>query len=55
MAKKGEARENITFVCSECKSENYRKQKNKRNTTERLKLRKYCSKCNKTTEHVEKK
>ena len=55
MAKKGEARENITLVCSDCKSENYRTEKNKKNTTERLKLRRHCPKCNKTTEHVEKK
>ena len=26
MAKKGEVRDNVTLVCSECKSENYRKQ-----------------------------
>ena len=32
MAKKGEARENTTLVCTICKSENYRKEKNKRNT-----------------------
>ena len=31
MAKKGEARENITLVCSDCKSENYRTEKKKRN------------------------
>ncbi len=55
MAKKGEVRDNVTLVCSECKSENYRKQKNKRNTPERLKLNKYCAKCQKTTEHNEKK
>lgn len=55
MAKKGEARENITLVCSVCKGENYRVEKNKRNTPERLKLNKYCPKCQKHTEHTEKK
>jgi large subunit ribosomal protein L33 len=55
MAKKGEARENVTLVCSVCKNENYRTEKNKRNTTDRLKLNKYCPKCKKHTEHTEKK
>ena len=55
MAKKGEARENITLVCTVCKEENYRKQKNKRNTPEKLEIKKYCPKCNKTTLHKEKK
>ncbi len=55
MAKKGEARDNVTLVCTVCKNENYRVEKNKRNTPERLKLNKYCPKCNKHTEHNEKK
>ncbi len=55
MAKKGEVRENVTLVCSVCKAENYRTPKNKRNTPERLELKKYCPKCKKTTEHKEKK
>ncbi len=55
MAKKGEARENTTLVCAVCKSENYRVEKNKRNTPERLELNKYCPKCRKHTEHKEKK
>ena len=55
MAKKGEARDNITLVCGECKGENYRTPKNKRNTPDRLELNKYCPKCRKHTEHKEKK
>ena len=55
MAKKGEARERITLVCSECKEENYRTEKNKKNTTDRLELKKYCPKCKRTTDHKEKK
>lgn len=55
MAKKGENREHITLVCSECKNENYRTQKNKRNTTERLELKKYCNICKASTTHKEKK
>lgn len=55
MAKKGEVRENITLVCTECKNENYRTPKNKRNTPERLELNKYCKHCRKTTVNKEKK
>ncbi len=55
MAKKGEAREGITLKCSVCADENYRTEKNKRNTPDKLELRKHCSKCKKTTLHKEKK
>jgi large subunit ribosomal protein L33 len=55
MAKKGENRERITLQCTDCKSENYRTEKNKRNTTERLELKKFCATCKKTTIHKEKK
>ena len=36
MAKKGEARQRITLKCTECNEENYRTEKNKKNTTDRL-------------------
>ena len=55
MAKKGEARERITLACIECKEENYRTEKNKKNTPERLEIKKFCSKCRKETTHKEKK
>ena len=55
MAKKGEARERITLQCTECKMENYRTEKNKKNTTERLELKKFCPKWRKSTNHKEKK
>lgn len=55
MAKKGEAREFTTLKCSECGNENYRTSKNKRNTPERLDIKKHCPNCNKTTNHKEKK
>lgn len=54
MAKAGN-RELVTLVCTECKEENYRTSKNKKNTTERLEIKKYCPKCQKTTAHKEKK
>ena len=34
---------------------NYRTEKNKKNTTERLEVKKFCSRCKKTTVHKEKK
>ncbi len=55
MAKKGEVRDRVTLVCTDCKAENYRKSKNKRNTPDRLELNKYCPKCRKTILHKEKK
>ena len=53
MAKKGEARERITLQCTVCKNQSYRTQKNKKNTTERLELKKFCPKCAQTTLHKE--
>lgn len=55
MAKKGENRERITLQCTVCKSENYRTQKNKKNTTDRLEMNKFCKKCRKSATHKEKK
>ena len=54
MAKVG-SRQYKTLVCSVCGEENYRVQKNAKNTTERLTINKYCSRCRKHTEHKEKK
>ena len=53
MAKKGEARTRITLKCTECGEENYRTEKNKKNTTDRIELNKFCTKCKKTTLHKE--
>lgn len=52
MAKK-EQRINVALVCSVCKSQNYLTERSKINTPEKLKLRKYCRKCRKHTEHKE--
>lgn len=54
MAKAGN-RQYKTLVCSECKEENYREQKNVKNTTDRLEMNKYCAHCRKHTVHKEKK
>ncbi len=54
MAKVGN-RQYKTLVCTECNEENYRVEKNVKNTTERLELNKYCPRCQKHTVHKEKK
>ena len=54
MAKVGN-RQNKTLVCSVCGEENYRDERNVKNTTDRLNLNKYCPRCRKHTEHKEKK
>ncbi len=48
-------RQNKTLECTVCGNENYRTNKNVKNTTERLEISKYCSKCKKHTTHKEKK
>lgn len=47
--------DNIIMVCTECKMENYISKKNKKNHPDRIDLKKYCPKCNKSTVHREKK
>lgn len=46
-------REIITLQCPECKNRNYSTTKNRKTTTERLELRKFCPKCRKHTAHKE--
>ncbi|NLX61831.1 MAG: 50S ribosomal protein L33 [Tissierellia bacterium] len=46
-------RDRITLECTECKQRNYVSTKNKRNTTERLELKKYCKFCKTHTVHKE--
>jgi len=53
MAKKKGPRMIVGLVCSECNSFNYITERNKANTPEKLKLKKYCRKCKKRTEHKE--
>ncbi len=48
-----EARVVITLECTECKERNYTTEKNKKNTPDRLQLRKYCKHCRKHTLHKE--
>ena len=53
MAKVGN-RQHKTLVCSECKEENYRVERNVKNT-DKLEMNRYCSRCRKHTVHKEKK
>ena len=46
-------REIITLQCTECKERNYSKTKNKKTKTERLELKKFCSRCRKHQVHRE--
>ena len=46
-------RTNITLSCTECKNRNYRTNKNKKNTPDRIELKKYCKFCKKHTPHKE--
>ncbi|MGH9540837.1 MAG: 50S ribosomal protein L33 [Terriglobales bacterium] len=46
-------REIITLQCPDCKNRNYSTTKNRKTTSERLELKKFCPKCRKHTAHKE--
>ncbi|NQT90883.1 MAG: 50S ribosomal protein L33 [Candidatus Omnitrophica bacterium] len=46
-------REQALLSCPECKNRWYSTTKNKKNTTERLELKKHCKFCHKRTVHKE--
>ena len=48
-----EVRVAVTLACSECKRRNYITMKDKKNTPDRLELKKYCSHCKTHTLHKE--
>ena len=52
MAKK-ENRQGVTLTCTKCSNQNYRTIKNKKNTTEKLELNKFCPKCRESIAHKE--
>ena len=54
MAKKG-SRVLIGLTCSICSNQNYVTEKNKINSTGSIKIKKFCAKCRKHTDHKEKK
>lgn len=43
----------VTLACQDCKNRNYVTFKNKKNTTERIELKKYCKFCKTHTPHKE--
>ena len=47
MAKSADIRPGITLACTECKERNYITTKNRRNTPDRLELKKFCPRCGK--------
>ena len=47
------ARVKITLRCNECKQRNYNTMKNKKNTPDRIEMKKYCRFCRKHTVHTE--
>lgn len=46
-------RTRITLACTDCKQRNYDTEKNKKNTTARIEIKKFCKFCGKTTLHKE--
>ena len=52
-SKSSDVRPKITLACSECKERNYITKKNRRNTPDRLAIKKFCSRCGKYTEDRE--
>ncbi|HLF90562.1 MAG TPA: 50S ribosomal protein L33 [Anaerolineales bacterium] len=53
MAKKKGARILVTLACIECKERNYITEKNRRNDTARLELKKFCPRCRQHQLHRE--
>jgi large subunit ribosomal protein L33 len=53
MANKGEQRVKLALICTVCKNRNYTTTRNKVNTLEKLRLKKYCNYCKKVVEHKE--
>jgi large subunit ribosomal protein L33 len=43
----------VTIACGDCKRRNYITNKNKKNTSERIELKKYCKFCKSHTMHKE--
>jgi len=48
-----EPRANLVLAYTECKQRNYNTKKNKKNTPDRVELKKYCRFCKKHTAHRE--
>jgi large subunit ribosomal protein L33 len=46
-------REIVQLQCGDCKERNYSTTKNRKTTTERLEMKKFCRRCRKHTPHKE--
>jgi large subunit ribosomal protein L33 len=53
MAKKGEQRLVIHLACTQCQERTYTSEKNKKNDSQRLELKKFCPRCRMQTPHRE--
>ncbi|RPJ64273.1 MAG: 50S ribosomal protein L33 [Dehalococcoidia bacterium] len=53
MAKKGDARGVIYMACTACQERNYTSQKNRKNDSVRIELKKYCQRCRSHQVHKE--
>jgi large subunit ribosomal protein L33 len=50
---RGDVRIAVTLACEECKRRNYQTNKSRRNSPNRIELRKYCRWCRRHTPHKE--
>ena len=50
---RGEVRVAVTLACEDCKRRNYQTNKSRRNTPDRIELRKFCRWCGRHTPHKE--
>ncbi len=53
MAKKGEQRLVIHMACTDCQERTYTTEKNKKNDSQRLEMKKFCPRCRTHTLHRE--
>ncbi len=50
---RGDVRIAVTLACEECTRRNYQTTKSRRNTPDRIEMRKYCKWCKEHTAHKE--
>jgi len=50
---RGDVRIAVTLACEECKRRNYQTNKSRRNTPDRIEMRKFCRWCGNHTPHKE--
>lgn len=50
---RGDVRIAVTLACEECKERNYQTNKSRRNTPDRIEMRKFCPRCGRHRPHKE--